>query len=601
MSNSSRRRRSGPNCCARSRGALAALLLIIAAGSTSGTSAGLVDGTASPYTLTDLRAAESTIDITSANGAFFSLPAPTVGANTSAYVTLSACSGPEIYPPANSRHRSAFDRTYLRLVVSTNSSNAQPQPGSEDASVSLARGGFAAKVLDPGDALDGLWIGVFPPKDPHGLTGNLTFEVTASYNAPPLGYTYAGSYDTGSKDNVYVLGLDDTDYAGAILSAAPQEVLSGAPPKAGIIFSETQRAPSSYFNSSACAIRNAFYAFLDSVPDARRTDIVQLNLTSRGLPANAGAQRTQFKITGLQAGTNYTAWLTSDPTFPPSSPNFFYGPAVKFMTKRNTNCRLVSDVSFCPDVAYATAIGPSMTTAAALSSINETVSPTLANFTKTLHTFNCDNTDFGMYSYIATCDDCQAAYQRWLCAVAIPRCVDTPTDAATQSAASQNGSDLTGASTGVNAQLLPYVATREASSPTRLNTSVGTFHGAWGELLPCMGVCNMVEIMCPPLMHWLCPLWDITAQRDYGTWADANAAGFGQGDNGGAGANGERWGGVQRYIATDSFGNQYCNPLGVDLVLRQNNRAARTSGVHSSLAMVAGMPALAAALCIAIL
>lgn len=237
------------------------------------------------------------------------------------------------------------------------------------------------------------------------------------------------------------------------------------------------------------------------------------------------------------------------------------------------NCRLLSNVDICPDLAYATPIGPGVSTDDAVASVNATIFPVFQNFTRTLRTFACDSTEFGMYSYIATCDDCDAAYKRWACSVAFPRCVDPVTNTS-QSAASQDGLDLTGAVIGVNSQLYPYVINRQDS--TRLNTSVGV-QGSYGELLPCLDVCNFVSIMCPPLISWTCPVWDITAQRDYGTFADANAYGFGPygtGDDDNGPRDGKVFGGVQRYVATDGFGNAYCNALGVDRFLRQNNRAA---------------------------
>ncbi len=77
-------------------------------------------------------------------------------------------------------------------------------------------------------------------------------------------------------------------------------------------------------------------------------------------------------------------------------------------------------------------------------------------------------------------------------------------------------------------------------------------------------------------------MWDITAQRDYGTFADSGSEGIGAGFNGGAGKDGMRWGGYQRYIATDAFGNAYCNSMGVDFLLRESNSARRSIAWGSS-------------------
>ena len=158
----------------------------------------------------------------------------------------------------------------------------------------------------------------------------------------------------------------------------------------------------------------------------------------------------------------------------------------------------------------------------------------------------------------------------------MPRCTDPLDDPTTQSRASQNGSDLTGAPTGLNVNLLPYIVNRNVngSSPSRQSYIDEYLQpGAYGELLPCIYTCYFVSRRCPPLIDWACPAWDITAQRDYGTFADSGVEGIGAGENGGSGKDGMRWGGYQRYVATDAFGKAYCNSMGVDFLLRESNAA----------------------------
>ena len=96
------------------------------------------------------------------------------------------------------------------------------------------------------------------------------------------------------------------------------------------------------------------------------------------------------------------------------------------------------------------------------------------------------------------------------------------------------------------------------------------------SILPCIYTCFFVSRNCPqPLIQWYCPLWDITAQGIYGTFADAGDLGVGGGYNGGAGDDNQRWGGPTRYIAQDAFGNLFCNSLGVDRILLLTNTASR--------------------------
>lgn len=470
------------------------------------------------------------------------------------YITLSACSGPEIYlDPDDS---TPVDDTFIRLVISTDENTRLPSPAGSKSTTITALNGHAYRHLSAGQAPSGVFIGVYPPKNTNGREGEMTIEVTASYVRSPMTLFYGNVTAVTPMESVYTLELDDTDMTTAMLSAAPRQHMIGNAPPAGIMLSRTSDAPSKYFNSSACAIRNAFLSFYDRLPAAGK-DIVSKNTSTRSIPKGYGDQRTQWIIRPLQPDTNYTAWLTTDPSWPPQQPNLQYGPAIKFQTKNNPNCQLVSNLDFCPDVAYATAVGPHFALNEALQHIEETVTGVLSNFSKAVSTFSC-GTGQGRYSYIATCDDCVTAYRRWLCAMAIPRCINTPPG---WPKTNWNGTGSGGA--------VPYTVVRHGAN--RLNASFG-FSGPFGELLPCLDICHMVAVNCPPVVQWVCPNWKVTAQEDYGTFADASRE-RGYVDHGltdeGAGSDLQLWGGLRNYVATDYFGNLYCNPLGVDSFLRE--------------------------------
>lgn len=247
------------------------------------------------------------------------------------------------------------------------------------------------------------------------------------------------------------------------------------------------------------------------------------------------------------------------------------------------NCRLVHDVPFCPQVAYSIPVSPDIPTSEALSVIGATITPNYANFSRMIDTFPCGDAYFGEYSGVKDCADCKAAYRDWLCAVAMPRCVDVLPDALSNSAAPQSAAQLTGGTRDLqlNTALLPYVINRSNTSrQAYIDTSLRP--GAYGELLPCIYTCHFVTRSCPaPLVQWACPTWGITAQRDYGAFADSDQFGLGYGVNGGAGS----WGGPSRYIASDAFGNAYCNAVGVDLMLRETNGARRRSTGAAMLAV----------------
>lgn len=512
---------------------------------------------------------DSSLSNSQGNALFFALDPPSsAGQVPEAYVTLSACSGPEIY--LDKGDTGNIDDTFLRLVLSTDAGTAMPSPGGSKSSTYTALNGFAFHRFSAGSASSGLSIGVYPPKNTKGQMGEMTIEVTASYVRSPMTLFYGNMTPVTPMESVYTLELDDTDMTTAMISAAPRQHMIGDAPPAGIMLSRTSDAPTKYFNSSACAIRTAFLDFYDALPPAGK-NIVTKNVSDRSIPRGYGAQRTQWTIEPLEPNTNYTAWLTTDSQWPPEQANLQYGPAIKFKTKHNPNCQLVSNLGFCPEVAYATAVGPHFQLGSALHNIEETVEGVMSNFSKAVSTFSC-GTGQGRYSHIATCDDCVAAYRRWVCAMAIPRCADTPP-----------GWPQTNWSGQGSGGAFPYTVVRQGAN--RLNASFG-FTGPFGELLPCLDICHMVAINCPPVVQWVCPSWDITAQSDYGTFADASRTlGYVEHDltGEGAGKDGQLWGGLRNYVATDDFGNSYCNPLGVDAFLREyiTNAPANIASSHA--------------------
>ena len=90
----------------------------------------------------------------------------------------------------------------------------------------------------------------------------------------------------------------------------------------------------------------------------------------------------------------------------------------------------------------------------------------------------------------------------------------------------------------------------------------------------------MVTRSCPPTIRWQCPLWTVTAQRDYGTFADADSTGFGVGENGGAGPDHMRFGGAySTYVAQDAFGHVFCNSMQVDRLFRESSSGAHRRAV----------------------
>ncbi|PWY98903.1 hypothetical protein BCV70DRAFT_201686 [Testicularia cyperi] len=559
------------------------------------TSTAVLDASVTPVALNDSIIARSNLTLYSQTGAFFNFTIPASrflnaeDATVTLWTSVSLCSGTAIqaYNTSNSTvldllkmsATEARQATLVSLYVSDDDRFQRPGPANasslSSSNIGFALGGWTSvetKVKQQRtNSSESIWIGVWPPEDGRGVSSG-TYEIQIVTSS----FAKMESVDYTRRPR-----LDDTDNRGAIISSF--NYTSPAPNLTAIVlptFGENSLPDSEYFNSSFCAITDAL----------SRTSIrVAQNDTKRGTLANARDDvRRQFSVSGLDAGTNYTFWLAettlinNDPSLGLTTTLF---PSIKMRTKTTDHCRLVSDVPFCPNVAYSIPLSPDISTEAGLATIGDFVDPIFSNFSAMIDTFPCGDPDFGMYSYVQTCETCKQSYRDWLCAVSMPRCTDPLDDPESQSRASQNGTDLTGAPTGLNIDLLPYIVNRNvngssASRQPYIDTLLQP--GGYGELLPCIYTCYFVERTCPPMINWACPLWDITAQRDYGTFADSGVEGIGAAENGGAGKDGNRWGGYQRYVATDGFGNAYCNSMGVDFFLRESNTAVRSALLGAS-------------------
>lgn len=573
---------------------------------TKTTSASLVDATSTPYTLNNSVAIRSTISISNDTNApaFFTLPLTGDQQTQDIYVALSLCNGPAqgVVPNINVNTSSALRDRFLessqaRLYVSLTGDNPKPGPnsqpnsGKKEGNTEYASGGWAEMAFmaqDRDDATENVYVGVWPPEWSWGVTGNFTIQLVVSTGIP-----------LQTLQNNYGIALDDTDANNALVTSFNYS--SGQAPNISLVVLPTfgqYSLPSTYYNSSFCAIADAWAGFLNTSDRPR----INSSETTRGSTKtyNSDDKRLQFEIANLDRGVNYTAWLVSvnstGRNLNTTAPGIALYPGIKFLTKRTNTCRLVYDVPFCPQVAYSIPIGPDLPTTRALAVINETVTPNYANFSKTISTFPCDDAYFGTYSSVRGCEDCTRAYQDWLCAVTMPRCTDPipvgpSSNFSNLSAASSDVYQLTGRPSGLNTDLKPYVVNRN------ITTSRQSYFGndlqvtaTYGEVLPCLYTCLFVQRNCPsPLVQWTCPTWDITAQADYGTFADSGAKGLGAGENGGAGWDLARWGGPLRYIAQDNFGNTYCSALGVDRFLREQNSAVGLGADKALVAVFGGL------------
>jgi len=141
--------------------------------------------------------------------------------------------------------------------------------------------------------------------------------------------------------------LDDTDNGRALVSSYNYSIDS--PPNLNLFVLPTMGDSSipSSFNSSLCAISSVWNALGSDPLSEFGQPSINTTQTSRGIvsiPTKPGAdldsiqqrlgkqRKLQFEVSGLQSGTNYTAWMVGSNVTDGVQVTSLY-PAIKFLTK----------------------------------------------------------------------------------------------------------------------------------------------------------------------------------------------------------------------------------------------------------------------------
>lgn len=117
----------------------------------------------------------------------------------------------------------------------------------------------------------------------------------------------------------------------------------------------------------------------------------------------------------------------------------------------------------------------------------------------------CEASSTRRYSLTRNCDDCKAAYKRWLCTVSIPRCEDF-------SRTSDFTIERSFGRPFPNGTKLSDDLIQELSRGLATNTSRNSFiddtinPGPYKEILPCDDLCYEVVQACPAAIGFTCPL-----------------------------------------------------------------------------------------------
>ncbi|KAI0349820.1 hypothetical protein OH77DRAFT_1490121 [Trametes cingulata] len=297
-----------------------------------------------------------------------------------------------------------------------------------------------------------------------------------------------------------------------------------APTNYTLLLAPTSVSKLTLLPQTACALRAA--------APANGATLIPPSVSEGLWLRDADGWRWQWLLNALGPRTNYTVFALQDGQLASSPPAYF-------VTKSPTfNCPIVHSLPFCPTVAYAVPLAPpgGIATAHTAATIPDSVADTLisvmANFTTTLSTLACGRDE---YSPLVTCEDCQLAYRRWLCAVSFPRCGQSP-----------SSSSRTSSAQGSDAQVpLPALQTVKSGTAPR-NPVLPAFASDHETLLPCLETCNAADRACPNFLGFKCPLPKFTAGSSYGVgFIDSGEDGVLGGGSTGA--------------AQDVYGNVWCN------------------------------------------
>lgn len=164
----------------------------------------------------------------------------------------------------------------------------------------------------------------------------------------------------------------------------------------------------------------------------------------------------------------------------------------------------MTDLEFCNETQYAVP-GNDKYNNTELAKIYDNYAKSMyANFEKVLMQIPCQAPSESRYSLAKNCTDCQTAYKRWLCTVAIPRCEDYKSNSTTSifrnvNQAFPNGTFLPQADRARLGQTPAYNASRNAWIDQTIKP------GPYKEMLPCEDVCYEVVQSCPAAMSFSCP------------------------------------------------------------------------------------------------
>ena len=445
------------------------------------------------------------------------------------FLTFNTCLQP------NGRTDAALDPPALQVYVSNTTANRSPGPG--------VKGKFQIAVpVDQGfgaldfNATGDVWVGVSAPELPTSRTSMYVsdtawnFELVLSTEKPYHGYIEDQFLYLVDTDDSTALLITGNMTATSSLTGGVDETMSDADlltitsddgyPYQMFAQNKAQKSRFSGLEKSYCAVRQ------HAQKKAGDTDV---SITTRGM---GGLPKQQFLMKELNRSSSYYGYLTrpADPksgTLEADTQNtagILWKP-MELHTKIDGNCRIIYDLPFCSEAAYAVPSNPTLSQfgdAKNLTAFYDGLAELWwGNFSVSLQQIQCNASSDASYSLVRNCDDCAAAYKNWLCAVTIPRCMDYSSDLPYLAPRSEsklfwNG---TAGAWAKHAYTTPLTDEeeeewqRETGTDTPLEKAISrnqeidrsVMPGPYKEIKPCKDLCWKLMQDCPSSLGFACP------------------------------------------------------------------------------------------------
>ncbi|KAF3930103.1 hypothetical protein ABW19_dt0206328 [Dactylella cylindrospora] len=396
----------------------------------------------------------------------------------------------------------------LVLYASNSSSNKAPGPNSDPRRTITfpVVEGFANVTLN---ASATIYLSVVAPNitDEMGnFTGIYNYNLIASTKQPYYGYF--------KPQNLYLIDSDSTNallISGNETSYGKNVNISSIDPPYTFFAHPANSTSLNGLRRSVCGLASKAQLQPNSG---------DISMTRRGL---GNKVKEQIYLKGLAPNTTYNVWLAKANN--ESIGGGWVYSAVNLTTKSDGNCRVIYDLGFCSEVAYAVPTNNTLfESMSRLASFYDTyASSWYANFSYSLQQVQCNTTSDREYSHLRSCEDCDKAYKNWLCATTIPRCADYTSNATFLAVRERVGEDMgptkvfledgriidipnpNGTANGTNGESAGSGDTRFRAASRNVLIDEVVSPGPYKEIKPCMDLCWSLVQSCPASLGFSCP------------------------------------------------------------------------------------------------